>query len=202
MLCKIISTVSIVNDSNYEKSSNATRSAPYTTIDTYYMPATWKLFIDTSIKCANTNGAWLYRYIDNVAAQGQYHTGTLAYTTSTTYTKVTDTTQDVYQTWQRIDLRTQSYNSSATITIKWLNMYVIPENYTTNYDYIIYPKDLKSLWELCIGTIYWIHNNEFKGGIIRSTTNSITTWAISPWNFVWYLEVNYNWNIVKIPYYN
>lgn len=52
-------------------------------------------------------------------------------------------------------------------------------------------------------TIYWVHtDNIYYGGLMMDKTNTATTWNITPGNFVGYIKVNLNGEIVKIPYYN
>lgn len=69
--------------------------------------------------------------------------------------------------------------------------FLIPKNSNTNW----LPRELKEIWEILKTTIWGLHNNnEFYA---QSPTTSVTTGNITPWNFVWYLQI---WSY-KIPYY-
>ena len=82
-------------------------------------------------------------------------------------------------------------------------------NYTVSYapipvvKYYLDPLELKTLWELAKTFLYWIDpkDNIYKWGIILWNSSSATTGSITLWNAVGFLVVNYNWNLVKIPYY-
>ena len=64
------------------------------------------------------------------------------------------------------------------------------------------PKTIENIGDLIYLTLYGRDGEKYYGGIITGTTNSVTTGGITPWNFVGYLEINYNGSIVKVPYYN
>jgi len=62
---------------------------------------------------------------------------------------------------------------------------------------------LLNIWDLWVINIYWKSDDwKYYWWIITWTTDTVETGEITLWNAVGYLEVNYNWNIVKIPYYN
>lgn len=68
----------------------------------------------------------------------------------------------------------------------------------------IKPQSVEELWELGVGTLYGRHPNDwvYYGGIMTEKSTDATTGNIAPWNFVGYITVNLNGEIVKIPYYN
>lgn len=68
--------------------------------------------------------------------------------------------------------------------------------------YII-PTIIKNLWESVSWIIFWLNSNwNFMWWFMYWLSGSATTWNITLWNAVWYITVNFNWQIVKIPYYN
>jgi len=81
-----------------------------------------------------------------------------------------------------------TYTRSTPITITY------PLSIHKNSKYIGRTNDILWLWELWTMTIFWVYNWEFFAWI---ETTEATTWTITPWNFVWYLQI---WDY-KIPYY-
>ena len=65
------------------------------------------------------------------------------------------------------------------------------------------PLDKKDLWGLCKCFSFWLNpkNDVFEWWLVVGQTNSVTTGSIALGNAVWYLVINYNWNLVKVPYY-
>lgn len=64
------------------------------------------------------------------------------------------------------------------------------------------PKIIKQLWDFITCFTYWIDTDwVFKWWIINGESTTATAWNITLWNAVWFLEINYNWEIVKVPYY-
>lgn len=92
------------------------------------------------------------------------------------------------------------YESANQMLVKWMYIEsVVARDF--EYDHMGYPADVKEIWEQTSINIYWVHDWIFRGWIIRQTTSTATTWAITLWNAVWFLEINFNWQIVKVPYY-
>lgn len=56
------------------------------------------------------------------------------------------------------------------------------------------PKSVSSIWSLGIISIFWVIEKEF---YLWEETQTASTGSITPWNFVWYIQV---WKY-KIPYY-
>ena len=72
-----------------------------------------------------------------------------------------------------------------------------------NKNYIdLKPYEEVELWEFTSALLYWNNEGNYKWWIMLSKETSATTWNITPWNFEWYIKVNLNGEIVKIPYYN
>lgn len=61
------------------------------------------------------------------------------------------------------------------------------------------PTELKSIWNLWMYNIFWKNktNPNYNTFFTWFETNTANTWSITPWNFVWYLDI---WGY-KIPYY-
>ena len=82
------------------------------------------------------------------------------------------------------------------VDIKNLKIYALDLN-----NVYLTPKDVKSLWETTIALLYWNYNWEFNWWIFLWKSSTATTWSITLWNAVWYITVNFNGEIIKIPYY-
>lgn len=64
------------------------------------------------------------------------------------------------------------------------------------------PREIKNIWDFTTCTLYGIHTDGvYYGGVMLEKTTTITAGSISPSNFVWYIKVNFNGEIIKIPYY-
>lgn len=94
--------------------------------------------------------------------------------------------------------------SQTTNRMKFYRAYidlVLCEFQATN-DWFIRPILLKDLWQTTTWTIYWKHiDNTYYWWIMIEKSETATTWSITPWNFQWYITTNFNWEIIKIPYY-
>lgn len=66
----------------------------------------------------------------------------------------------------------------------------------------VLPREIKEIWKTTAGTLYGIHtDNIYYGGIILNTDTEATTGSITLGNAIGYIKVNYNGEIIKIPYY-
>ena len=66
----------------------------------------------------------------------------------------------------------------------------------------ITPYDIKALWAVAICFLYWIDSDGvYKGGLMVEKSTTHTTGSISLWNAVGFISINFNWEILKIPYY-
>lgn len=102
--------------------------------------------------------------------------------------------------WDVVKVAWQRYNYWS-----W-NVHDIYVTYTyaTVSDNVIkaYPRDVYPIWQLWFATLYWKHNNGlYYWWLIVGKATSATTWSVTLWNAVWYLLMDLNWQIVKIPYY-
>lgn len=112
------------------------------------------------------------------------------------------TSETEYPAGTTVSVKYSRNTTTTTTYIKGLTITTNPVTETIKYQAVIYPKEVKAIWELWVWTIYWIYNGEFKWWVIKWVSQSVETWAITLWNAVWFLEINYNWKTVKIPYYN
>ena len=62
------------------------------------------------------------------------------------------------------------------------------------WEYDSIPNEIIPLWQQLTISLFWLINNEF---YVWEETNSVTTWNITPWNFVWYVQIGK----YKFPYY-
>ena len=80
--------------------------------------------------------------------------------------------------------------------------FILAEFKATN-DWFIRPTSLKDIWQTTTWTIYWKHiDNTYYWWIMIEKTEEAYTWNITPWNFAWYIVVNFNWELIRIPYYH
>jgi len=64
------------------------------------------------------------------------------------------------------------------------------------------PRNFRALWELGIGTIYGVHTDKvYYGGIMIEKDTTATTGSVTLGNAVGFITVNFNGEILKIPYY-
>ena len=63
------------------------------------------------------------------------------------------------------------------------------------------PSRIYEIWVVWVWTTFWTINWVFKWWQFIGTDTAATTWTITLWNAVWFLEVNYMWEIYKVPYY-
>lgn len=63
-------------------------------------------------------------------------------------------------------------------------------------------RNVMPIWSLWRWTFYWIHSDWTYMSDITWIAASVTSGTITPTNYVWYLTINYNDKIYKIPYYN
>jgi len=101
-----------------------------------------------------------------------------------------------------------------TITYDWNDVYwwMTGDHWYTQYQTLVFnyyvnapklikydkdttPTEIKSEWEMLSNIFFWYDSND--DFLVGEETNTVTTWSITPWNFVWYVKI---WNY-KIPYY-
>jgi len=128
-----------------------------------------------------------------------------------------------------IDEATIYGNTTKTVTFKTnvktnnntLQIYFVNSNgsstyvYITNVDINIYsyiiepywpnlkPSEVKGIWIEIYPTLYWNDSNwNYIWWIMVKKDTTATTGEITPWNFTGYIKVRFNWEYIKIPYYN
>lgn len=91
-----------------------------------------------------------------------------------------------------IDRTTYITLTLSPLLYKWLN--AIRE----------YPKHIESIWSTAQFVLYGVSDIDatFKNWVFIDKETEAITGDIAPWNFVGYIKVNFNWEIIKIPYYN
>lgn len=98
--------------------------------------------------------------------------------------------------WDTLLVKLEASNSAhfynTTINIKWEWFSKLP----------IYISEVKGIGEFITGKIYWKIDKEYIGWIMLKKDTTATTWNISLWNAVGYITINFNWEVLKIPYYN
>lgn len=101
--------------------------------------------------------------------------------------------------WDTIELRADWSSWNYTATHKNSKLRMSPQSSWN----ILRPIFLKEIWQIISCTLYWNHIDwKYYGWIMIEETTTAYTGQISPWNFVWYIRVNFNWKMVRIPYYD
>jgi len=192
MLSKIRELVILADDTNYTITTSST------TLITYYettITKSWKIHVNlTAMVWDSWQNLWVYTIYanDTKIRETSYNSQTVINYTST----------DIYPSWTTITIKIRAWYSTKSITTKWIYIETIPEWYTLN-QIAIYPKEIKNLWNLVIGTIYGSYNdNKYIWGIMLNKATTATTGSVTLWNAVGFITVDYNGEILKIPYYN
>lgn len=107
-----------------------------------------------------------------------------------------ETTINNIEAWYYLSCYTNKWWTYTT-TITWPNV-ISKDKWAVWW----YPTEISDIWNKIFITLYWNNNWEYVWWIITWKSNSVLVWNITPWNFVWYIKVNFNWEIIKIPYYN
>lgn len=101
-----------------------------------------------------------------------------------------------------------SGTSGTAITFTNLNFIVTSNTraYFTRKDFSNditgYPIDIRAIGKQARFIFYGVHNNtEYIGGLMLEKDTTATTGSIALWNAKWYIKVNFNGEIIKIPYY-
>jgi len=108
------------------------------------------------------------------------------------------TTNSEHKSYIKIDYENWlNYGKPTWYT--WSYLSIQPSHLTPSW----YPDEVKNIWETTEVIIYGTNKDwVYIWGVIVWETNDIKTWSITLWNAVWFLEINYNWEIVKVPYYS
>lgn len=99
--------------------------------------------------------------------------------------------------WQDLSVATNWSKSSGAYNLTCnVSLYLVQWNITFS------PNEVKNIGEFSVCFLYWVDKDWiFKWWIITWESTSATTWSLTLWNAVGFLEVNYNGDMVKIPYY-
>lgn len=99
------------------------------------------------------------------------------------------------QKWQTLRIQIAwNQNSNYTIRAKNIRVYWNPWSKDNTTAVSWYPTSPKQLWDLWVFFFFWISNWVVN---FWQETTEYTTWNITPWNCVWFLQI---WKY-KIPYY-
>lgn len=111
--------------------------------------------------------------------------------------KQVETTRTIsVNAWDTITLFVMKDDWSSRPSITYNESYVYTTaNFTLDYDMTFAPLEVKELWQQTWPVLFWL-NNEWEFYVWKETTE-VTTGSITPWNFVWYVQI---WKY-KIPYY-
>ena len=117
-------------------------------------------------------------------------------------TDITGTTEKSYSidfpaaAWERFELQSWVVSSSSSAKVYYKSSYLYQILHTIPVMKVIswYAMSIVGLWNLWYITIFWLQDTNF---YMWEETTTATTWSITPWNFVWYLQI---WDY-KIPYY-
>ncbi len=107
------------------------------------------------------------------------------------------TTNSDHKSYIKIDYENRlNYGKPTWYT--WSYLSIQPSHLTPSW----YPDEVKNIWETTEVIIYGTNKDwVYIWGVIVWETTDIKTGSITLWNAVWFLEINYNWEIVKVPYY-
>jgi len=179
---------------------NSSFSGSYNTESTlveFTALSNWKFNFSTTASCYGGSGrdSYIRLYKNNTVIDSRTSNNT------SWYEEVTFKNIPVNK-WDIINVTAQWFNSSYKLSLKTLYADI---RYMENLNVWVggTPKQIKTIWEFIVVHLYG--NNDkgvYKGGIITWTTESVETGSITLWNAVWFLEINYNGQIVKVPYYN
>lgn len=99
------------------------------------------------------------------------------------------------------DVLSMKLTGSWSNSIYWIYVEILKYKFTTVI-YKIKPLNTCSIWNLGIGFIFWVNDGKFYGGIMMEKSSSSSTGNIALGNAVGYIKVYFNWEYIKIPYYN
>lgn len=188
LLCKVIQIINFVNNPNWTKTVVNNPNIQYESL--WYTTKAWRIRITTSSRVSAWSWSlyvWLWTQYKN----------TSPWTNKTTYTFISDS---VMPAWSNVQIWIK-WTSSNTIYAEWAFVDIIPTDATSNY-VPLFPTSIKWIWQKWTWILYWKLNDNFIWWLMTDKSSSVTTWNIILWPAVWYITVNLNGEIVKIPYYN
>lgn len=194
MLCKAWLPTILANNPEFTASYASSGTGTLYEITT---TKEWKIHLIFSIAATTTgssNGGTFYIYKGSTELYNEYKD-------NSTFTQINYTSTNSYPAGTTIYIKCSRTFTSVTMKLKGIFAETIPENLTED-KVVIYPKELKALWELSAGTIYGNHtDNTYKWGIIIGKSTAANTGYVTLGNAVGFITVNYNGEIIKIPYY-
>lgn len=113
------------------------------------------------------------------------------------------TTPNAYPAWSVVKVCIER-DSGGGSSPNWKVTNLVLKRIWMTANYIEWePKEVQPLWALWVANIYWMRSDwTYYWWIITWTSTEYTTGSISLWNAVWFIVMNYNWTVIKIPYYS
>lgn len=188
MLCKFITDPNfyiLVGKNNTQKSG-----ANGTVLATYNVPYDWKAKIYGDVYVLNQ--ASIYVKLNGTNIEQWWNSGYSGRIQRTT-------TINSVKAWDVITIVVDSLGSQYEATHYSSTFEMAPVSKGLK----VMPKSVKEIGDLGDNTLFWKHiDNKFYGWIMLGKVNSATTGSVTLWNAVWFIEVNFNWELLKIPYYS
>ena len=188
LLCKFITDPNfyiLVGKNNTQKSG-----ASGTVLATYNVPYDWKAKIYGDVYVLNQ--ASIYVKLNGTNIEQWWNSGYSGRIQRTT-------TINSVKAWDVITIVVDSLGSQYEATHYSSTFEMAPVSKGLK----VMPKSVKEIGDLGDNTLFWKHiDNKFYGWIMLGKVNSATTGSVTLWNAVWFIEVNFNWELLKIPYYS
>lgn len=206
LLSKVKSSTFNYTDKLYTDTtaSNTSGGTSSKTFLSYQLPYTGSyIFAVTWYKqTAGTGGYFQFYYSDNTTSTGKLWQITIENTTSDTYYLILDN----LTAWKTIQILGQGIGSSSNNKVYYTKceIYKLKAIVPPTPSSIVfwYPNNVKTLWALATSTIYGKTQNNYIWGIALDKSTTATTGSIALGNAVGYITINFNGEIIKIPYYN
>lgn len=171
-------------------SSSAVTQTVFTASETWYYMVTWYFYSPSGYQSSPYRATVWWWTVISTNGGGWMHNWWL------------DLYWFIYaQAGENITITCSPWNHSTeckNIKVVLYDGYGIPHGDT----FPVFPREIVEIWWQATTTLFgrdvsW----KFVWWIITWFSSSVTTWSITLWNAVGYLEINYNWTIVKVPYY-
>lgn len=159
---------------------NTQQSKASWTYKSYTIPFSWRAKITGDVYVLNQ--ATVYVKLNGTSVDTRWN--------SWSSWRITRTTTVDVNAWDTLDITCDSLGSQYTSTYYSSQLEISPAR---NYPSII-PSEVKGIWQNLISPFFWIIDWQF---YVWKEVQSASTWSITPWNFVGYLQI---WDY-KIPYY-
>ncbi len=159
---------------------------------------TWKYKIRVNaLRNSNSASAYIYIYVGGTKVEELNITNQ---TSTVYYFEVDATTGDEIKiNWQQ----GATWNSYK-ICFNYAYIDYLIQRFNETKEPYLYPETQANIWSLNKFVLYWNNpnNNTFYGGLMIKKDTTATTGSITLWNAVWFIVVNFNWELLKIPYYS